>query len=62
MNKDEFGSITAEVIEDILDDMSDKGISAASAVAVTLTMTMLASKLKDRLFGESDSLEIERER
>ena len=61
MNKDEFGNITAEIIEDILNDMSNNGISAGSAVVVTLTMTMLASKLRDRLFGESDSLEIERE-
>ena len=62
MNKDEFRSITAEVIEDIINDMSNKGISSSAAVAVTLTMTMLASKLTERLYGESDSLEIEKER
>lgn len=62
MNKDEFRSITAEVIEDIIDDMSNEGISSSAAVAVTLTMTMLASKLTDRLFGDTDSLEIAKER
>lgn len=59
MKREEYRTITAEIIDDILTDMEKEGISGMSAVAVTLTMTMFASKLGDRLF-DNDEPEIER--
>ena len=61
MNKDEFRDITSEVIADIIEDMSEHDLSAHSAIITTLTLTMFSSKLAEKLFGESDSLEIEKE-
>lgn len=61
MNRDEFRSISSEVIADIIEDMEKEGLSANSAVITTLTLTLFSSKLSERLFEKSDSLEIERE-
>lgn len=61
MKKEEFKNITAEVITDILDDMEKEGVSGMSLVVTTMTMSMFASKLGEKLFDESDSLEIEKE-
>lgn len=60
MNKEKYRTITAEVIDNILTDMEKEGISGMSAVAVTLTMTMFASKLGDRIFDNDEEIEIER--
>lgn len=62
MNKDKFNEITVEVIDSLIDDMHEKGISTEAAFAAMLTITLFAGKLTDKLFEETDSLEIEKER
>lgn len=61
MNKNKFNEITVEVIDSLIDDMHDKGISTEASFAALLTMTLFAGKLTEKLFEETDSLEIERE-
>lgn len=61
MNKEKFNELTVEVIDNLIDDMQSKGMSPEAIFASMLTITLFAGKLTERLFEESDSLEIERE-
>lgn len=62
MNKDKFNEITVEVVDSLIDDMHEKGMSTEALFAALLTMTLFAGKLTEKLFEETDSFEIERER
>ena len=58
INEEEFSKVCAEVISDLV---ADEELNGDSKVMVMLVSTMVLGKIKNKLFSETEEIEIVKE-
>lgn len=60
--KDEFESLTQQIIIDSMKSAEDKGMSAGALMTYIMTYVVAFGELRDKLFeNETDTIEFEKE-